>query len=450
MNRVLVAALMSLSVSLLAPGDWPDYRGPDRAGVSTETGWATTFPATGPKQLWSVAVGNGYSAPAVVGDRVFVMGTPGRRNDSETIYCLGVADGKTLWKHRYDLAVRRNRSPIASSPVVVDGRVYVYGAGADLLCLDAGDGDVLWHRPLRKDIPALAIAYGYCATPLVTGGKVIVPVFPQTAKSRNRDPGREPGGGGYPLSGGMFVAFSAADGKELWRNTDGASAWASPILARPEGKPTVVHATGQQLVGIDPADGKTRWTFDAVKHTDHHLGSHSATPAASGDRIVFFNKGRKISAACVEIRDGKPKLIWSGRRQNWFHSPVIHDGRIYLPQGGGTLTCCDLKTGERLWFAREMGRPEAPPAGGRRRRRGIGGGAFIVADGKILLVNAYGHLVVAEPTRSGCKVLAHAPVLDADRSQYRYQTTPVLCDGRIYCRSTVGQLVCLDVRGKGK
>src|SRR5215831_21313699 len=94
------AGLLAIwTATSLNANDWPQWRGPQRNGISQETGLLKEWPKEGPKLLWNVTdVGSGYAAPSVIGDRIFILGNEGLEN--ENLQALAVADGKRIWSAR--------------------------------------------------------------------------------------------------------------------------------------------------------------------------------------------------------------------------------------------------------------------------------------------------------------------------------------------------------------
>src|SRR4051812_1140848 len=231
--------LCLLLVSALRADDWPQWLGPQRDSVWRETGIIEKFPADGPKVRWRVAVNAGYTGPAVANGRVYLMdrkaGTAGpvRRGvqargeipGNERVLCLNEADGKLLWEQSYDCpyAMGYAAGPRAT-PLVSGGKVYTLGAEANLLCLDAEKGAVLWSHDFKKEYGAQTPTWGFAAHPLLDGNKLICLV----------------GGPGC-----VVMAFDKDSGKELWRALDASGPGYCP--------PTLINAGGtRQLIVWHP------------------------------------------------------------------------------------------------------------------------------------------------------------------------------------------------------
>jgi outer membrane protein assembly factor BamB len=438
--------------------DWPQYRGPGGLGTSVEKEWR----AAEPQRLWDARVGVGFGAVTAAGNQAFVVGAGGMSNNAETVFCFDAVTGKEVWRHSYGQVLGRSRSPASGTPAVVDGRVYVFGSGARLTCLDAVAGKVIWSDELK----ASPTPYGYCASPVVAGGVLVVPVL--------TGPGRPPAAGGaYPYTGGVLIGFDAKTGKELWRATDGCSPWSTPVAGMLNGKLTLVHLTGSAVIGVDPLTGKRLWLYDhKVPVQDLRCYSIAASPLIAGDIVVAPSHIAEQGVIGLRVRGDKPELAWNAPEQTWYQTGAVWGDLLFLPQGGSSLVCCDIATGAMKWATGDLTRPSGTTLPGevaettgmgavRRPLRqlrpgearhngpgGMSGGAFIVADGKVLLVNARGELLVAQVTGKGYEPLLRTRVLgQAEGGHWGYQTYPVLSGGRLFCRNG-GELVCYDLRGK--
>src|SRR6476661_790453 len=149
-----LSALVCLCAASVADADWPQWRGPERSGVSRETGLLKQWPAGGPKLLWRVNdPGDGYSTPVVVGSRVYMMSNRGL--DNEYVQAISAVDGKVLWTTRVGNVGNPDQNPsypkARSTPTIDGGVLYALGSDGDLACLDTKTGKILWAKSLRKD-----------------------------------------------------------------------------------------------------------------------------------------------------------------------------------------------------------------------------------------------------------------------------------------------------------
>src|ERR1041384_6108614 len=180
-----------LLVLSTAAADWPQWRGPNRNGISAET-ISATWPAAGPKILWRASVGTGFSSCSISQGRVYTMGNT---NDRDTIWCLDARTGKELWRHTYPAALgpQYYEGGPGSTPTVYHGRVFTISKWGDVFCLDAAKGSVLWQRDLRQD-KIQPNRWGFAGSPLVWGDELIL------------------------NAGGAGTALELRTGRVLWSN----------------------------------------------------------------------------------------------------------------------------------------------------------------------------------------------------------------------------------------
>ena len=183
MKSRLLAALVtlclycsSLSITSFAR-DWPQWRGPNRNGISSETGLLKQWPAEGPKLLWQLKdIGDGYSTPAVVGNRIYLMSNRGL--DNEFVQALSTQDGKVIWTTRVGNVGNPNQNPpypkARSTPTIDGNSIYALSSDGDLVCLETKSGKIRWQKNLRKDFGGQPGEWAYSESPLVDGDVVVV------------------------------------------------------------------------------------------------------------------------------------------------------------------------------------------------------------------------------------------------------------------------------------
>ena len=432
----LRAAVLVVAVAGLLGGtptaqaaDWPQWRGPNRDGSSTETGWRSQWPEGGPKVLWKARVGAGHSSVVVVGERAYaagrswkvdakggpVKGENGKNVGSETVWCFDANTGKVVWQHAADCQnLGCNDWGTNSTPAVFDGLVYAYGAPGVVTCLDGATGREVWARDLARDYAAKLNIYGcYAGSPLVVDEGVIVEC-----------------GGEQPL----LAALDRKTGREVWKygkatEIGGAS---SPVPYRVGNRTGIVHLARGQAVGLAAGDGKELW---------HYPWPVCAlmTPLVHGDRVYVSGVQEGVRLGTVlELGQNPPKPVWSSKETiSYFQSSVLVDGHLFGTHAPGyeatktRLRCVAFDTGKVTW--------EHP-------EKGLGHATLIAADHKLIILSQEGVLMVAEASPHGFKKLASAKVLDHTCYNCECYTCPTLSHGRIYCRSGGGELVCLDVR----
>lgn len=397
---------------------WPGYRGPNRDGISTESGWTVSWPKEGPKVAWKAQLGTGHSCCAVSGGFLYTLGwekgqEKARDKGVETVYCLDAAAGGVVWKHSYpgDLYNRLHEGGPAATPAIDGPRVHTLGRDGQLFCLDARTGKVLWSKELRKEFPGKTPYYGFAGSPLVLGGRLIVQASGKGAST---------------------VALDPATGATLWTAGDDEASYASPIAFPAAGDERVLVFNAAGLVLLNARDGAERARHPWVVLAPNKAYINAATPIVSGD-TVFITTG--YNQGCARIRFGgeAPAVLWKNKVLcAHFAGPVLFEGRLYGFDNNneattrGRLVCLDFASGELKW-----------------ERKDLAWGNVLVAGGRLIALAREGTLVVAEASPAGYRELARAQPFAGP-----CRTDPVLCGGRLYVRNAKGELVCLDVRGQ--
>jgi outer membrane protein assembly factor BamB len=405
-RAVLVAiAVVAAVAGSASAADWPRFRGPNLNGVSAETGLLQAWPEGGPKELWRVPLGEGYSGVSVVGDRAYTLYiTDGK----EVLGVFDTASGAELWN--YPVGERwkdmMGNGP-RSTPTVADGVVYVLGAHATLAAVDVETGKELWRQDLKQTLGARPPTWGVSTSPLVEGELLIL----------------DAGG----RSGHSIVALDRRNGELVWHAESDKAGYATPLPVTLGESRQVVLFTGTQVVGVDPADGRVRWK----RRWKTSYDVNAATPVFIPPNRLFVASGYSTGGALFELAvDGQATRVtelWtSPRMRNQFSSSIYHEGHIY-GFDNGTLKCLDAATGEEKWAARE----------------GFGHGSLTLAEGHLYVLGDKGKLALVEATPAGYREKGSVDVLEG-----KCWTVPTLAGGRLYLRNEK-QLVALDVRAPG-
>jgi outer membrane protein assembly factor BamB len=381
--------------------DWPRWRGPDLNGISQETGWSVSWPATGPRPVWRAEVGIGFAAVSVAEGRVYTMGN---RNDQDTVYCFDESTGREIWKHSYaaKLDAKYYDGGPSATPTVDGNRVYTLSKTGHLFCLEADTGKVVWDRNLSEELGVSIPTWGFAGSVLVEGDAL------------------------YCNVGSRGTALEKATGKLIWTTGTTEAGYATPVPFVMEGRKGLLIFAARSLVAVDPTHGDELWSHPWV--TQHRV--NSADPIVQGN-LVFISSGYSRGAALLRVAGGTPSVVWESRKnmRNQHSSSVLIDGSLYGFDGDNNsdLRCVDFMSGAIQWS-----------------QRGLGKGTLMAADGKLIILSEKGELVIADADPASFKALARAHVLGG-----RCWTQPVLANGRIYCRNAAGHLVCLDVRKDG-
>ncbi len=333
---VALAGALASAPRVLAD-DWPQWRGPQRDGVWRETGLIDKFDGPTIKPLWRAPIASGYSGPTVAGGRVYVTDRVTERKPAERVHCFDAKTGRSLWTHAYECEYEHIEYPAGprASVSIAGGRAYALGAVGHFVCLDAAEGRVLWQKVPGRDYRVRAPIWGVAAAPLVDGGQVIVQIG--------------------ATGGGCIMAFDAATGAERWRALDDAASYSAPILVEQGGRRVLVCWTGDNVVGLDPATGKTFWTY-ATKPS--RMVINVPTPVVNGDRLFLssFYDGSYM----LRLLDGGTRVEQAWRRVGenesrtdalhaMISTPVILGDHVYGVDSYGQLRCLDARTGDRVW-----------------------------------------------------------------------------------------------------
>lgn len=400
---ILVAGAVAMINAVAPAEDWHRWRGPDLNGISKETGWqATNWPAEGPKVLWKASVGTGFSSVSVSKGRLYTVGNDGKETD--TVYCFDAATGSNVWKYPYQcpLGAKFYEGGTSATPTVDDDRVYVFSRQGDIICMTAATGQGIWARNVNKQLHKEIPTWGFAGSPLIDGDLVIL---------------------NAGLSG---VAYNKKSGAVVWHSALGVSGYATPVPFDYGTNRYVAIFASKTIQFQEAANGKPVWSFPYETEYD----VNAADPIIF-DKKVFLSAGYGHGAALLDISGKWPFVIWENKNfRNHINSSVLWQGNLYgvddISNSKYALKCIDWKTGAEKWSDPTFGK-----------------GALMMADGKIIGLSDKGELRIIEPSPTECKIISRAQVLGG-----KCWTTPVLSNGRIYCRNSKGDLVCVDVSGK--
>ena len=410
-HRVASVACVALGLGLAALSapaaaqDWPQFLGPDRDGVYAGPPLARQWSGGAPRELWRRPVGQGFAGPVVVGDRLLIFH---RERGSEVLEALDAGTGEPIWRYDYRTTYRDDfgfdEGP-RSAPVVAGGRVYTFGAQGQLHAVDLATGDGLWNVDTRSRFRFRKGYFGAAGSPLVEDGRVLANV-------------------GGPDAG--IVAFDAATGDVLWTVVGEEASYSSPIGATFGGLRHAVFFTRNNLVGLDPATGRTR--FERSWRARIRASVNAATPLVVGDRI-FVSAQYGTGAGVFTVDGGRLREVWTSDEalSNHYATSVHHDGYLYGYHGrqeyGPSFRAVELATGDVAWSEDRFG-----------------AGTVTLAGDVLVIMRETGELVLAEATPDAFRPLARAQVLRPIVRAY-----PALAAGRLYVRNGT-TLVALDLR----
>ena len=389
-------AALALSVVAVTAADWPNYRGPNHDGISKETGWTTAWPADGPKVLWKAKVGLGFSAIVVAKGRAY---TQGNTSDVDTIFCFDATTGTSIWKHSYaaPLDAKYYEGGTSATPTVEGDQVYTVSKRGILHCLSAADGKVIWTKNLQEELGAKIPDWGFAGSVLIAGDLAIVNI------------------------GSAGTALDKKTGKVVWTSGTEESGYSTPVPIEVKDERAILLAIKRDVVAVKVKDGQELWRFPWKTQYD----VNAADPMLVGNK-VFVSSGYNHGGGVFDVSVSPAKEVWNNKNmRNHFASSVLWQGHLYGVDEN-QLRCLVFETGEVKWTDKVSGK-----------------GSLIIADGKLIVLTERGELLVANPSPDGFKPIARAQVIGG-----KCWSAPTLANGKIYCRTGPGDVVCVDVSGK--
>jgi outer membrane protein assembly factor BamB len=392
------------------PGLWPQFRGPNRDGISQETTpLARSWLATGPRALWAVDCGEGYAGVAVRAGRVYLMDYDYDKKQN-ALRCLSLEDGGEIWRFTYTMPVKRNHGMTRTMPAVADKYVVAMDPKCHVLCLDAATGELRWGLNLAHEYGTTIPPWYAGQCPLIDGQSVIL----------------APGG-----HDALLAAVDLETGKTLWRAPnphDWKMTHSSVMPMEFGGRRFYVYCGSGGVAGIAAKDGALLWE---TKEWKISIATVPSPLVLDGGRI-FLAGGYNAGSLLLQLRDqgGQlvPETVWKlapevfGATQ---HTPIFHDGRIFGTRPNGQFVCLGLD-GKVLWTS--------------AKGEDFGLGPFLLAEGVFFVMNDSGKLSLVEDSSTRFNPLAQAQVL-----QGRESWGPMaLAGGRLIVRDFT-RLVCLDV-----
>lgn len=436
-------------------GDWPQWRGPQRNGISTETGLLKEWPKGGPKLLWDTkkigdgkSVGTGIASLAIVQGKIYTIGDElanekdgdekpekgkkkGAAKGDESVFCLDAETGKQIWKTRIaPYFSHNNGSGGRSMPTVEGNRLYVISPQGTLVCMTADTGSVLWQKDLVEEFGGRMMSgWGYSESPTIDGEKVIV----------------TPGG-----KKAAVVALDKATGAVKWRTTEltDAAPYSTGVMAEINGarqfiqNSSVTGNKGGTLSGVDAKTGKLLWSQPTFKQSSYAI---APSPVVDGNK-VYITTGYGGGSHLFEIsKDQKAKDLFPKAAQKKIkntHGGVVRiGGHIYGHTEPGAWFCQDLATGKDKWLERDAFQTQS--------------GSVTSADGLLYLLTDAGEVGLAKASPKEFDLVSSFKLPDASKFPADRKTSkdakvwahPVIADGVLYLRDSE-LLFAYDIRKK--
>ena len=419
-RRLRTNAVETTNVAAAAdakPGEWAQWRGPNRDGKSPETGLLNKWEDAPPIVWQARGLGGGYSSVAVAGSRVF---TVGKRNGGEELIALSTKDGSELWATKFSTAGGDGPN---STPTVDGDLVYAVGREGDLVCCNVENGETVWSKNFGRDFGGKMMSgWGYSESPLIDGDKLIC----------------TPGG-----AKAILAALDKKTGRTIWTapmpeggrfGKDGAG-YSSIVVSEAGGVRQYIQLVGRGVVSVSAKDGKGLWHYGRIANGTANV----PTPIVKGD-LVFCSSGYGDggSALLRVVKRGRTlgveEVYYHGARelQNHHGGMILIGDHVYLGHGHnqGFPTCVDLKTGRVVW-------------GGRTNRGpGSGSAAIVYADGHLYFRYQDGVMGLIEATPEAYRLKGSFRIASKNGPSWPH---PVIADGKLYLRDQ-HELHCYNIR----
>lgn len=428
-------ARQSKSASIDTAAGWPSVRGVTFDAHSSETNIAEAWPEAGPPVLWVREIGQGYSAFVAGGQRVF---TQAQSLAGQFVLCLDADTGETIWEHRYDLpyeSIGVYPGP-RSTPTLAEDKVVFTAPDGMVRCLDVSNGRERWTVSLDERYGLLGTEFGYSCGPTIVGKLVLLPA-------------------GGP--GASIVALHLDDGREVWKSGNDAASYTPILPIVRNGRTCAVGFLRNALVICDLQTGRQLARLDLSNGYDEH----SAWPLYQEPWLWIgepFRAGStllKIPDCSSDPNEAGPvptiETVWKSKlMSNDVLSSVLVDGHVYgfdimdaqsktQRPSRGYFSCQEFLTGKITWAVGS----EHPRRDWKTRAADdsfIGQAGIVVADGKLIMLNEIGELILARINAERFEQLARATVLGGEL----VWTPPILHRGRIYVRNQ-SRAVCIYI-----
>ncbi|SRR6266542_1875381 len=399
----------------LLANDWPQWRGPQRSGVSQESGLLQGWPKDGPPLLWRVTeAGSGYATPAVVGDRLYLLGNDGL--DNESVRALAVKDGKLIWSARLGKVGNPQQDPnfpaARSTPTVEGEWLYALGSDGDLACLEVATGKIRWHKNLRTDFAGKPGTWAYSESPLLDGDAVVC----------------TPGG-----SEATLVALNKKTGAVIWKCAlpeGDEAAYASAILVEASGIKQCVQLLQKGLVGVEAKTGKFLWRYGKAVS---RYGANIPTPLASDGYIYTAAAGTGGGLVKLKVDGGKVEAeqVYFGSAFPTAIGGTVKIGNFLYGTTAQSLVCLEFTTGQLKW-----------------QQRAVAPASLCYVDGHLYLHGENGDVALVEPSPESYREKGRFTPLDQPKRSNQMEKAwayPVVANGQLYIRDH-GSLWCYNLK----
>lgn len=409
------ACVICMATSLAVAGDWPQWRGPQRNGISQEKGLLPEWPKDGPRLVWQIKdLGKGYSTPSVVGERLYVLSNVGL--DDEFVKAVDVNNGKVVWSTRIGKVGKPNQQPnyaaARSTPTVDGDLLFAFGSDGDVVCLEAATGTSRWQKNVQSEFGGKSGIWAYSESPLVDGDVLVC----------------TPGG-----STTTMVALNKNTGSVIWKcavpGGDDA-AYASAVIVEAGAVRQYVQLLQKGLVAVEAKTGQFLWRYaKPVSPFDANI----PTPLASDGAIYVASAGNGAGAVKLNAQDARtaPEPLYFDSKLSTAIGGTVKVGEFLYGTTGQSMLCVEFATGRVKW-----------------QERALGAASLCVADDRIYLHGENGDVALVEVSAAGYRERGRFTPPDQSKRSNRMEKSwayPVIANGRLYIRDH-DSLWCYDVK----
>ena len=396
-SMMLIGVLLVASAACAAGQEafWPQFHGPKRDNMSSETGLLKEWPENGPALIWTAkGLGHGYSTVSIAGGMMYTAGNI----DKDTVVTALDLNGKVLWQVKNGPAWTKDRPGSRGTPTIDADRLFHQSPLGELVCLRARTGEKIWGLNVLEKYQSKTNTWALAESLLIDGERVIsCPGGPQTC----------------------MVALDKKTGSVVWQapGTDELAGYSSPILVEQQGLRIIVALTAKAIVGVNAGTGELLWHVKHESYADENI----MVPIYR-DGCLFISTLRTGSVRWrLHVKDGKASLeeLWRTQDFDCHHGGVIWlDGRLY---GNSTFrnrnlwVCLDWATGRTL-----------------STEKGVGKGSLTYADGMLYTLSEDGLMGLTRPTPTGLELVSSFKLPEGGEGPT--WAHPVVCGTRLYLR----------------
>ena len=394
---MLIGALIVTSFAYAADPDpiWPQFHGPNRDNLSTETGLLKKWPKNGPALLWTArGLGHGYSTVSIAAGMIYTAGNI----EKDTVITAMNMDGKTQWQVKNGPAWTRDHPGTRGTPTIDGNRLYHQSPTGNLVCLDAGTGKKIWDINTLQKFKSKTTTWALAESLLIDGEHLICcPGGPQTS----------------------MVALDKNTGSVVWTapSTGDLAGYSSPTLIEYQGLRIIIALTAKSIIGVNADTGEQHWH---VKH-ESYADENVMTPIFHDGQLFISTLKAGSVKWDINVKDGKASLeeLWRTQELDCHHGGVVLlNGNLH---GNSTFRnsklwiCLDWQTGEKKYMD-----------------KGVGKGSLTYAEGMLYMLSEKGIMGLVRPTADGYELVSSFDIPKGGKGNS--WAHPVVCAGRLYIR----------------